>query len=147
MVSKSVSKVVTIAVTTALLAAGPAAPVFSQDGTDIASTTSAETLKERILDALGGRVSTANPEDIEGTIMFVLNQADYDDTTIESALSSLIGTHGTANVVTAVSAVRAALAKNKRRGTAGIFDGGNGGAEFSSPASSGAGGGSNYTLS
>ncbi|MET0241522.1 MAG: hypothetical protein ABW184_16645 [Sphingobium sp.] len=86
--------------------------------------------------------ATASAQDLEAVIVYIVNQGDYSDTTISSALDQ-VAAGASATVQEAVMNARRALLGKKRRGT-GSFGAGNGGfGAFGAPGAP-PGGGSNY---
>lgn len=101
---------------------------------------------------IGDRVETASAPDLEGFIIFVIDQGTYSDEVVDAALN-ILAANATGNFAQAIENARAAL-KKKRRGTGAITNntGGLGtgagtgtGGDFPAPGVGSGGGGTNYT--
>lgn len=101
---------------------------------------------------IGDRTETASIVDLEGFIVFVVDQGTYTDDVVFAALD-ILAQNATGNFAKAIENAREAL-KKKRRGTGAINDNtgglgtgsstGNGG-DFPAPGVGTGGGGTNYT--
>ncbi|KAJ8137164.1 hypothetical protein OY671_009623 [Metschnikowia pulcherrima] len=107
---------------------------------------------EAIRSNIGDRVNTASAVDLEGFIIFVVDQGTYSDEVIDGA-SNISAQTATGNFAKAIENARAA-SKKKRRGTGainqnagglGIGAGTGNGGDFPAPGIGTGGGGTNYT--
>lgn len=133
-----------------MLDSQPAAGEREGSGQDVA--TQAADLAALIRTNIGDRTQTASIADLEGFIIFVVDQGTYPDDVVEAALD-ILAQKATGNFAEAIENARNAL-KKKRKGTGAIINnggglGGNGaagsGGDFPAPGVGTGGGGSNYT--
>ncbi|MFD1107089.1 hypothetical protein [Sphingobium olei] len=126
-------------------------PFFAQQGggggggagTAASDAAAAAQLAAAIRAELSQQPGTASAEDLEAIIVFVVNQGDYSDEVIDSALNQ-VAAGADQRLSTAVENARAALLKKGRRGTGATIGPAIGGfGSFTSPGVA-PGGGSNY---
>ena len=112
----------------------------------------ASALATLIRSDIGDRVNTASAADLEGFIVFVVDQGAYSDDVVEGALD-ILARNATGNFAEAIENARNALRK-KRKGTGAIVNNGGGlggaagassGGDFPAPGVGNGGGGSNYS--
>lgn len=113
--------------------------------------TQAALLAATIKTDIGDRVNTASAADLEGFIIFTVDQGTYSDEVVESALD-ILAKDATGNFAIAIENARIALRK-KRKGTGAITNGGGGlgtgaatgGGDFPAPGVGSGGGETGYT--
>lgn len=110
-------------------------------------------LAARIKADIGDRVNTSSAADLEGFIIFTVDQGSYSEDVIESALD-ILAKDATGNFAEAIENARIALRK-KRQGTGAITNNGGGlgsgaaaggGGDFPAPGVGSGGGGAGYTI-
>ncbi|WP_336966218.1 hypothetical protein [Sphingobium aquiterrae] len=132
----------------------PGAFLAAQDSTGTPGATAPvdnTALIAALVSTLRSELSRFTPEstveDVEASIIFVLNQQEYDDAVVNAAFDQVVATPGTPdNVKQAIENIRRRLGRLARgTGALGGGDGSFSGVGFSGPVIGVGGGGSNYS--